>query len=247
MSGDAGFVVGFARCNESALIIGETLDAIERGTRKPERIIIVDNGDAPATDVYGALLSGRNTSITRPGRNIGCAGGWNLIHVIAMEIDPALRVITLNADCAPAPDTFERMLEIPAPAIMLGFGFGCFIVDGEIRRQLGGFDETFYPAYFEDGDYRRRANLAGIPVHEWPIEYVERLALGRDRTSRGIVHGSYDADGYQGWRGERLAWFWECYEKNRQYYIAKWGGDPGSETFSVPFNGARDKATGATP
>lgn len=232
------FVVGFGRCNESAQIIDETLDAIARSTRQPERILIVDNGDVPATDVYGALLDARGVELTRPGRNIGCAGAWNLIHAIATEgaASPP-RVITLNADCAVAPDTFERMLEVPAPAIMLGFGFGCFIADSEIRREIGGFDETFYPAYFEDGDYRRRANLAGVVVHEWPIEYVERLALGRDRTSRGIVHGSYDADGYQGWRGEKLAWFWECYEKNRRYYIAKWGGDPGSETFSVPFDG----------
>ena len=26
------------------------------------------------------------------------------------------------------------------------------------------------------------------------------------------------------------------FEKNRQYYISKWGGQPNQETFSTPFN-----------
>lgn len=106
---------------------------------------------------------------------------------------------------------------------MLAYGFGCFFIDEEIRRELGPFDERFYPAYFEDGDYRRRMKLAGVTPIEWSYEPIVDGAgtdLGRMRAATGITHGSHDPDGYQGWRGEKLGWFWECYEKNRQHYIA---------------------------
>jgi hypothetical protein len=79
--------------------------------------------------------------------------------------------------------------------------------------------------------------LAGVTPIEWPLEAdpAAPVIRGRDRASSGIVHGSHDPDGYQGWRGDKLTWFWERYEANHQRYLAKWGGEPGHETLTVPF------------
>jgi len=241
-NGRAPFVVGFARCNEPAAILSETLEAIAASSRRPSRIRIIDNGDDPLSirtidAAFMRLEASLNIRIEiyRSDKNRGCAASWNLLHEFGD--DAGERQVILNADCAVAPDTFEDMLSVPAPTAVLAYGFGCFLIDEEIRQTVGPFDAEFYPAYFEDADYRRRMALAGIVPNEWPIVEVDRPAPGRSRASTGITHGSHDPDGYQGWRGNKLGWFWERYEANRRRYLAKWGGEPGHETFAEPFDG----------
>ncbi len=48
-------------------------------------------------------------------------------------------------------------------------------------------------------------------------------------------HGKHDPDGYQGWRGDKLAWFQERVAQNHERYRQKWGGEPGQETYETPF------------
>jgi hypothetical protein len=234
IAGADDFVVGLARCNEPDAVLDDTLRAVAQSTRRPAWVLLVDNGDAPLSlERADALrrLAGAPLSVVRPRRNLGCAGAWNLIH---RTTRPRITIV-LNADCAVAPDTFERALAHPAPAVVLAYGFGCFRIDSEIRDRVGDFDETFYPVYLEDADYRCRLRLAGVQTVEWPTEPVARVAPGRERAASGVVHGKHDPDGYQGWRGPRLAWFHACVEANRRYFLAKWGGEPNAEAYTTPF------------
>ncbi|MEW6031782.1 MAG: hypothetical protein AB1645_02690 [Bacillota bacterium] len=41
--------------------------------------------------------------------------------------------------------------------------YSCFLLSPELYREIGPFDETFAPAYFEDADYNLRLGLAGKP------------------------------------------------------------------------------------
>lgn len=227
------FLVGIPRCNPPPVYFAEALAAIAASSRKPEALLIVDNGDTaltPVPNIYDVSVE-----LVRPGRNIGCAGAWNVICEWAAPRN--LPVVILNDDCAVAADTFKQMLVTPGPTFLCARGFSCFRLDPAIYRRIGRFDEEFYPAYFEDTDYRRRCALAGITIDEWSCEEIEIIAPGRTRTPSGIIHGKHAADGsYQGWLGEKLAWFWSRYEANKQRYAAKWGGPPGKETFSTPFN-----------
>lgn len=90
-------------------------------------------------------------------------------------------------------------------------------------KTIGYFDQNFYPIYFEDIDYYRRATLAGL----------ERLTVG----NTNIIHA-----------GSKSRWSVPAnnaqhettFALNRQYYGRKWGCvDQGTETFTVPFNDAR--------
>ena len=226
------FIVGMPTCNEPRDLLTETLAAIHQSSRQPSKILIIDNGDV-------ALQSGHDwndrtpITIARPGTNIGCAAAWNRLHKYA----GLKTLIIINADCAVAPDTFERMLEAPAPAVVLAFGFSCFRIDAGIRDIVGDFDEAFYPAYFEDTDYRRRLQLADIEPIEWPRIVSKIVYPGRESVTSGITHGKHDPDGYQGWRAEKLEWFRDRYEANKKLYADKWGGEPGHETFNQPFGG----------
>lgn len=99
----------------------------------------------------------------------------------------------------------------------MNFGF-CAINPIAFDR-VGYFDQNFFPIYFEDTDYSRRCGLAG----------VHYLSAGKS----GVVHlGSstikHDLD---------LARQNDVtFQKNRDYYCDKWGGEPGSEVWRLPFN-----------
>lgn len=85
---------------------------------------------------------------------------------------------------------------------------------------MGGFDELLSPAYFEDNDCRWRLAQAGNPVRK-----VDLPSWSHDNSS--TLHSGDE-------RYKRMHWC--CFERNRAYYQLKWGGSPGGETFSTPFN-----------
>ena len=101
-------------------------------------------------------------------------------------------------------------------------GFSTFYVDKpDVWLKMGGFDELFNPSYFEDNDCRYRLHLAGFPVKKvllrgWRHDNSSTLASGDESYKR--MH-------------------WCLYQRNRSYYIRKWGGLPGSEVHSSPFGG----------
>lgn len=225
------FFLGIPRCAEPPAIFGPTIEAALASTAQPESRAIVDNGDEPLGEVIGF-------DVLRPGRNVGCAGAWNLLCRTGFERG-ADSVILINGDCAVAQDTFERMLASER-RLVAAQGFSCFRIDRAVWETVGEFDEEYYPVYWEDTDYRRRLALAGEAIDEWPLKEVARPSHGRATYQSGITHGwLVEGAGYQGWTGERDAWFRKRWEANRDRYVAKWGGMPGAETHATPFGTPR--------
>ena len=99
--------------------------------------------------------------------------------------------------------------------------FSAFMINKKCWDVVGEFDENFNPAYFEDNDYHRRINLSGMKAIVFPpavfYHYGSRTKLERLKTeSEQLINHQF--------------------EKNRDYYVRKWGGLPGNETFLKPFN-----------
>jgi len=228
-------VLGIPRCNETPDVWNATLAAVRASSYAPDRVLIVDNGDVPLPRVEGA-------GVMRPGRNTGCAGAWNAILTRAFNELHADTAIVLNGDCAVAPDTFYRLLHTPR-RIALAHGFSCFRIDAGAWRQVGPFDELYYPVYWEDADYRRRCALEGESIEEWPVVEASRVDAYRATYETGITHGWRDVAAgcrYQNWSPEKEAWFLKCWETNRDRYVAKWGGMPGEERNTIPFGTGLD-------
>lgn len=97
--------------------------------------------------------------------------------------------------------------------------FSCFMIQPEsFVSKFGWFDEGFTPAYFEDNDMAYRIKLANGSMYA--------------RTDAGFYHrGSVT----QNWDGRQVV-TGNMFEKNRVYYVTKWGGIPGQEVFITPFN-----------
>ena len=191
------------------------------------RIFILDNG--------GGLLDSsiwRNAQqrflfvipeVIVPRFNLGVAGSWNFF------LKQFGSCIIANDDVVFARQTIQTFasasLAFPEVVIFEGkdpvAGFSTFYVNNPgIWIEMGGFDELFNPAYFEDNDCRYRLRLAGRPVKKI------LLRGWRHDNSSTLAHGDEDY--------KRMHWC--LYQRNRNYYIHKWGGLPGREINIEPFN-----------
>ena len=85
--------------------------------------------------------------------------------------------------------------------------------------RVGEFDEGFYPAYFEDNDSHRRMNLANVQCTLYPPAM--------------FYHYGSRTQNENGFHPVELS---QKFERNRAYYISKWGGGPGEEIFKNPMN-----------
>jgi hypothetical protein len=94
------------------------------------------------------------------------------------------------------------------------------VYNPKVYEAIGGYDTTF-AAYFSDNDYFRRMDLAG-----W-----ERINSGI-----AVKHGP-DGQGSRTINSDPYLKYVNniTFPLYRAYYHAKWGGDPGNETFTHPF------------
>jgi hypothetical protein len=95
-----------------------------------------------------------------------------------------------------------------------GHSFSFFMVSPALVRKVGYFDEGFAPAYYEDTDYLRRMQLAG----------VERVLV-----ETGFSHNEQSTAKDMGWDAQLLI------DKQGVRYNAKWGGFAGEESLPHPW------------
>ncbi len=216
----------------------------------PHRIILVDNGSSDETRDEASRLVGTTFQHRRYETNSGTTRSWNYGMADGFEKGAAY-VVVLNNDILCHPDCIDRLArrmerndigmataldvrdEVSAPEDVFAIpgsakdgvaesehpNFSAFVLSRHCWETVGAFDEQFFPAYFEDNDYHRRIVLAGLRavVHPPAMFYHFGSRTQNESCSSPIVSGG-------------------AFDKNRDYYIKKWGGPPGAETFDTPFN-----------
>jgi GT2 family glycosyltransferase len=176
-------------------------------------MVVIDNGG-----VVGDLPA--NIDVIRLPHNIGCGAAWNLGFKVTPQSDWWLVV---NSDIEFTDGDLKRIASAVDPekaAVYHMLGFAAFAITPGALVRVGLFDENFHPAYCEDIDYSRRAELAGVP---------------RINVEAHLKHvGSATIYGEQRYMRQNGL----TYPANLAYYEAKWGGKMhGGETFSTPFDG----------
>ena len=190
------------------------------------RIFILDNGGGLLDSSHWRTSLGRffcaKPEVIVPKYNLGVAGSWNFF------LEQFGSCIIANDDVVFARETIESFaaasMAFPEAVIFEGkdpvAGFSTFYVsNADFWLKMGGFDELFNPAYFEDNDCRYRLHLAGRPV--------KKIFLSGWRHDNSSTLASGD-EGYR-----RMHWC--LFQRNRSYYIHKWGGLPGRERNTAPF------------
>jgi len=129
--------------------------------------------------------------------------------------------LDVRGECLPSnfmdmnPDDKAECPESPHP------NFSAFMLSKQCWDEVGEFDEVFAPAYFEDNDYHYRmtlSNLAAICV-PMALFYHYGSATQKEANENGQPMMTNDK-----------------FEGNRQKYIQKWGGLPGQELFTFPYD-----------
>ena len=186
-------------------------DMLDSVTVEVGETLVILNGEA---DQARQRLADWDVTFVEPGCNLGVAASWN--HIIRAR-PAAPWWLIVNADITFGSDDLERLCEAmddPDPRLVCLFQFGAFAINQAAVDAVGWFDENFHPIYFEDNDYRRRCNLAGVPI--W-----NPISRTKHHNSATIASGF----------GEHNA---VTFPRNADYYITKWGGPPGLETVDAP-------------
>ena len=180
------------------------------------RLVIVDNSCS------GYQRDG--AEIIRPITGLGYPGG---INAGILQTPDAPWWMWASADLVFGPGDLERiagfMERAEGPRHVTGSHRGLRNVYGAMNvatvDAIGLFDDwAFYPIYFDDDDYEYRCRLGGV---EW-VTY--------DGTMTHAGSATINSDGWLARANSRT------FRMNRDRYIAKWGGAPGSECFSRPYN-----------
>lgn len=99
-------------------------------------------------------------------------------------------------------------------------GYSCFAINPIALELVGMFDQNFFPIYFEDNDYHRRATFAGLTEGHCTATKLEHGGSATIRFGGADYRQQHN----------------RTFEANKTYYARKWGGEPDKETYRTPFN-----------
>lgn len=208
-------------------LLERLLASAEAGSQNPSGYLIVDNGGEfrariESSDIVRRLLErGADVRVLEPGSNIGVAAAWNAILdeageklVVISNDDVELGAETISTLLATEDGTERLLLADAGPDAS---GWCLFLHSRSLFKRIGPYDESFYPAYYEDSDYRWRMKLEGL----------EPVLVKTD--FKHAVRGSWSDESKKHIR------------RGLEQFERKWGGDPrGDESllFRQPFDGA---------
>lgn len=150
--------------------------------------------------------------------NLGVAGSWNFL---CKEIYKTKKhALLINDDVYLGYGT-QHVLNIiekyPHSLVQSFISWSVILIPQTLYNFVGEFDETFYPAYYEDSDYLYRMKLKGLrQVADKELNpKTVRISMTREKDPEFVD---------------------ESMRVNRERYIAKWGNSPLLETFTTPYN-----------
>lgn len=147
-----------------------------------EHLLIIDNGaelETLSTNEYVKKLT-----ILKMPSNQGVAGSWNL-GIKCFPFEPVW--FFSSADTVYLAGALEALSKANAEKITLAAQFPhwqTFGIGEDAVRKIGLFDESIYPIYFEDNDYMRRADIAGVEIErlEIPLQHDNSSTINSDNN-----------------------------------------------------------------
>jgi GT2 family glycosyltransferase len=129
-------------------------------------LLVIDNGAGVNENPLELDLGDNFQKIThlKMPANLGVAGSWNL----GIKSFPyAERWVIASNDVEFGSGSLEQLSQARRDEITLTADaphWQAFTLGDEAVADLGLFDESLFPAYFEDNDYMRRAEFAGVNI-----------------------------------------------------------------------------------
>jgi GT2 family glycosyltransferase len=176
-------------------------------------LFIIDNGEGPE-EVLNIPDWVREVTYTPLPSNLGVAASWNLG---IKSLSSYNRWFFTSNDVYFEKGALEKLSSAKTDELTICEEpphFQTFVVGEEVIKKIGLFDEIYYPAYFEDTDFLRRAKNANIPItrlevfvnhdNSSTIKSDEKLRDLNDKTfktNRDIYEIKKDSEDYSiyGW------------------------------------------------
>jgi len=148
-------------------LLQRMLDSVDLPVK---HLLVIDNG--AGDDLLFSDYFEKVTVLKMPA-NFGVAGSWNL-GIKSFPFDS--RWFIASNDVQFRSGALEQLSKARSDELTLTASaphWQAFALGDEVVSSLGLFDECgFFPAYFEDNDYMRRAQFAGINIRKLDIDLV---------------------------------------------------------------------------
>lgn len=218
------------------------IESANAGNIAPIITLIVDNSGGKFTEYCqeNGISLGDKVHVFTPPHNMGVARAWNYLMRKVQEVSDDAYALVVNDDIVFKEDTIEKFVNeilfyhtqdhndvYYEPILYAGDigtinAYSMFCVHPEtFFAELGPFDETIYPAYFDDNDmdYRRKLkHLEMVQIDGATVDHVGSATLAAYTPEETELHHHQ-------------------FRRNQEYFIRKWGGLPGEEVYTIPFNG----------
>jgi GT2 family glycosyltransferase len=126
-----------------------------------DHLLVIDNGPGETLTFKDNF---KKVTVLQMPANLGVSGSWNL----GIKSFPyAERWFIASNDVIFQPGALEKLSEARRDEITLVSEpphWQVFALGDEAVNDIGLFDESLFPAYFEDNDYARRAEFVGVNI-----------------------------------------------------------------------------------
>ncbi len=193
------------------------------------KIYIVDNGrqvtvlknlNTNTSASASFFIHSPNLIVLKQETNIGVAASWNLLCKAIFEHNSNALILNddifLNKNQTQVTEFIKSHKNDFYTSLM---DWCAFILPRKTFETVGKFDEQFYPAYYEDNDYAYRMKLVKLSIKR--TDFLNPMVYFKGSTATKQPEILLET------------------QKLRALYVAKWGGAPGKEKFSKPFNGKK--------
>lgn len=215
------------------------IESANQGSLVPDAYLILDNSSGGFLTYCKehAILFGNDVSVIEAPYNMGVARGWNFLLEQVRDYIPDALCIVVNDDILFLKDTIQKLvyealnhhtikgayqLCYCAGGIDAPNAFSLFMVHPKTFFDvLGRFDESLWPAYFDDNDMYYRMKLIGADLTR-----VENCTADHGEGSATL----------KAYTAEETNTHHAQFRRNQEYYVRKWGGEPGQEVFKQPFD-----------
>ena len=173
------------------------------------KLYYIDNGHQKLSD------SLKKDCIHSTERNLGCAGGWNLICDIAFKHFNLDKAIIGNEDAMISEEILKAEFDACNPSTICGaydgnWEFSSYCIHKDTYSLIGRFDENILFAGCEDEDYKYRCKLCGIKIANLDVSHTYNRSMANNDKSKPRESSVY----------------------NGEYVRAKWG----DYKYTTPFN-----------
>lgn len=202
------FTIGIPTINRADLL-NEALEKYFFDFPNAE-ILILDNGN------QDIIKRKSNFKIFRTDKNFGVAKSWNFLCRQAYKTVDYILMLNDDIYLGKNQKDIYKFIKRTSFDLVHGEKHLCsYILPKRIFKEFV-FDENFYPAYFEDNDFKYRLLLEKKKIKSSsflnPEIYRNSQTIMKDRTLNNN------------------------FMDNQEYYIEKWGGLPNEEKYLKPFN-----------